>query len=136
MAKEPQQTDSRRMLMELRTLQMQAEDGERQLAVLQDMAEQTTATISALENLPLATGALFSAGSGVLVKASADDSKNVLVEVGGGVVMEKSVPDAVAFLQQRLGQAVAASGKIRERNSALSGRIEELSAFLQQAGSQ
>src|SRR3989338_8325923 len=115
--------EARKMLSELRSLQMQAEDGERQLASLQEASEQTIATISTLENLSLAQDALFQVGSGVLVKASVVDSQKVLVEMGSRVIMEKSTPDAILLLKERNTQLQATGMRIQERLAQLSDRI-------------
>ena len=119
-------------LAELQALQVQAEEGERQLAMLQQVAEQTNATILTLQNLPNSKDALFQAGSGVLLRASVSDAEKVLVEMGAGVVMEKTALEAQEILKHRASQALEAANKIRGRTADLAQRIEEISAILQQ----
>ncbi len=92
--------------------------------VLQEMRE-LGASQRTLENIELLNGkeSLISTGAGVYIRAVPNNTRTVLVEVGGNYVVEKAVDDAKAFLSTQVEFKTAILNKLlknkRELESAL-----------------
>ncbi|MFH1780128.1 MAG: prefoldin subunit alpha [Candidatus Micrarchaeota archaeon] len=97
--------------LEYQYLQQQAQTLQNQVNQVRGAIEETNASIQALESL--AEENIFSVGSGVLVKAKPSNNK-VLMDVGGKIVVEKTIPEATTALKdknQKLENALKEMGK-------------------------
>ncbi|NUN11441.1 prefoldin subunit alpha [Candidatus Micrarchaeota archaeon] len=116
--------------MEYQYLQKQAETMQTQASQLRDTINETNSSIQALENLGSET--IYSIGSGVLVKAK-NSSDKVLVEVGARVVVEKTIPDAIVFLKERIKKLESAQEKYVSTFEEILSKLQEKEALLQKA---
>jgi len=70
--------------------------------------------LSALEENKTGTNILVSIGSGSFIKAQLAQTDRVIVGVGASISMEKSIPEARKYLEERLKQAEEAQEKMRK----------------------
>ena len=124
-----------RKVMEMRAVQARIEEGQRQLQSLQSFTNELAASLNTLKNLQDAKAgdSLFPMGSGVFIKAAVSDAK-VLVEVGAGVVAEKTPEEAVDFLQKRFDEVLKAGSLIQQDLNAMMDRNDALVDELQKGG--
>jgi len=68
--------------------------------ILSDI-DNTLASLENIKNLKEEHSIIFSLGSSVYVKGKITSFDRILVDVGSGVVMEKSIDDAIEYLRER-----------------------------------
>lgn len=73
---------------------------EKNIELIRDTIENMKEINSAEENRDI----LSSIGNGAYVKAELKDSKNVIIEIGGDVMVEKPIPQAISILDNRLDE--------------------------------
>ncbi|MDN5358761.1 MAG: Prefoldin subunit [Candidatus Diapherotrites archaeon] len=71
-----------------------------QIALLTSILQETEGAIAALKELKERGEAIVPLGSGVLIPVKLSGEK-ILVSVGGNVVVEKGIDDAIAVLEKR-----------------------------------
>lgn len=122
-------------IMEMRGVQARIQDGTRQLESLQAFSSELTVALNTVNNLKDARSgeSLFPLGSGVFVRASVSDAK-VLVEIGAGVVAEKTPEEASAILKARFNEVINAANQIQEQINELMDRNDSLVDELQKSG--
>ena len=122
-------------IMEMRAVQARIEDGQRKLESLQTFSTELTVALNTVNNLAdtKAGESLFPIGSGVFVRASVSDAK-VLVEIGAGVVAEKTPEEASAILKQRFNEVINAANQIQAQLNELMDRNDKLVDELQKSG--
>ncbi len=125
-----------RKIMELRAIQAQIEEGTRQLSSLQSFSNEVAVALNTVKNLKDAAKgeSLFPVGSGVFVRASVRDGAKVLLELGAGVIAEKTPEEAAVVLQQRLDEVAKATGHIQSEVGKMMDRNDALVEELQKAG--
>ncbi len=124
--------DLARLAYESRLYQQQVESLQRQGEVLARALEENRQALGALEGLKGAQGsALFPVGGGVYVKGKTEDAQHVLMEVGAGVVLEKTVEEAKALLGERKKKLEEASVKLQET---LQRTVQKLAEIEEKAG--
>ncbi|MFH1107197.1 MAG: prefoldin subunit alpha [Candidatus Micrarchaeota archaeon] len=124
-----------RMAYEARYYQSQLEELQRQGNSIQAAMAELTMSIRGLGSVKDAGSTLMGVGSGTFVPVSVANAERVLVEVGGRVFAEKTVPDAIQLLESRRKNLDAALGKVAESMDAVSARLqalEERAGMLQQ----
>ncbi len=126
-----------RISYELQYYQKQAEEIERQLSQLQMLLQENSSTQAALDALLVAGDAetISPLGGGVFFKAKILDSKKVLVDVGGRVIVEKTVPDAKAVLEQRRKTTLDTVARLEKNFEEVARKIQSLSQAAQGAHS-
>ncbi len=70
-------------------------------------------------------------GGNVFIHASLGDTSNVLVGVGGGVVTEKSISKAMAFVDKKIDDLLKEENKLIETSQKIKAKVEELSGKMQ-----
>ncbi len=125
--------DSGRMMAELRALQERAQQASDQLSALQAFATESTLAAATLEGLSKQGGgeAMFPLGSGAFVKAVLAKENKVLLDIGAGVVAEKSFEEASQLLRSRVEDAGKAASRIQSQLQAMLSRSDELAAKLE-----
>jgi prefoldin alpha subunit len=108
---------------ELQALMMEAEQYKRQMdsirgqmQILETTMEELRGSLnalSALEENKAGTEILVSIGSGSFIRAKLLETEKVIVGVGSALSLEKSVPEARKFFEDRIKQAGAAQEKMR-----------------------
>ncbi|OIO27532.1 prefoldin subunit alpha [Candidatus Micrarchaeota archaeon CG_4_10_14_0_2_um_filter_60_11] len=110
-----------------RGLQAQAMDIQQQLQSLQALMAECSAAGKALENLK--SDAIFPIGSGVLVPATTRGGK-VLVEIGAGLVAEKTREEARAILKAKAEKLEYAFGRAEAALKEAARRMAELESSM------
>ncbi len=127
--------DAARISYELQYCQKQAEEIERQLGQLQMLLQENSSTQAALDALLVAGDAetISPLGGGVFFKAKILDSKKVLVDVGGRVIVEKTIQDAKAVLEQRRKTTLDTAARLEKNFEEVGRRMQALSQAAQNA---
>lgn len=113
-----------------------------QLRFLESARAETLSSIEALEAIFRTEGdvsTLLNLGGGVSVRATVTETKKVLVGIGAGVTVEKSLEDSQQFLRDRITEMDASGkrlseslGKLQSQMSAVEQRMKEIYASAQQ----
>ncbi len=108
----------------LQQLQREFEVLQRRIVELELLANEYRRAISTLEFLKSSenvVNALITFGGGVFGYAEIKESKKFLVDVGSGIVIEKSVDDTLNFVKRKLDEVEKASAETTSalRNIAL-----------------
>ncbi len=125
--------EGKEAIAELKSLQARAEQAQNQLAALQQFIAEATVALSTLNALrqPAGVGeSLFPVGSGAFVKATLADSQKLLVEIGAGVVAEKTFDEASKILEERITRSSKAAERIQSELQAILARGDELNERL------
>ncbi len=116
--------DPRNLLMQHREYQRRAEALQQQISMVglsvQD-CQRAIATIEGLENEKEGAHTMVPIGSGSFVYAKLDMLNKVVVNVGAGISIEKSVPEAKETLQKRKNEL----DKILEKMNATLGQLAQ-----------
>jgi prefoldin alpha subunit len=125
-----------RKIREMRAIQAQIEEGQHQLSSLQSFTNDVIIALNTVKNIKDASKgeSLFPIGSGVFVRASVRDGAKVLVEIGAGVVAEKTPEETAVILQSRLDEVDKAANSIQVELKKLMDRNDALVDELQKAG--
>ena len=121
---------------ELQSLMIEAEQYKRrmdsiraQMQIFDTSAEElhnSMSALTALEENKAGTGILVSIGSGSFIRAQLKDPEKVIVGVGSSLSMEKSIPDAKKFLEERLKEVSEAQEKMRKAAAETTEAIQSL----------
>lgn len=110
---EKETQNASQLMYELRILQMQSQEGQKQLEALQDAAAAARNALATLSSLPEAKGeSILPIGGGVFLKATGIDGATVLVEIGAGVIAEKTVEETKKIISDRSQKLEEAVRKI------------------------
>lgn len=98
------QQEAQQKMMQFQMLQNQLEGIRAQLQHLSARAEEMSGTKLTLDNLNISkpAEAFIPVGSGNFVKGKVEDSKNVLVSIGGGAAVKKTKEEAIKVLEDKL----------------------------------
>lgn len=91
-------------VMELQMLQHQAREVQRQAQMLEQQAGEMELVQQAIDDLSRAKAgseSFVTLTPGVFVKARIENTESVLLNVGGGAVVEKAVPDAKELIARQ-----------------------------------
>ena len=121
---------------ELQALMMEAEQYKRQMdsirgqmQILETTMEELRGSLnalSALEENKAGTEILVSIGSGSFIRAKLLETEKVIVGVGSALSLEKSVPEARKFFEDRVKQAGEAQEKMRKAAAETTEAIQAL----------
>jgi len=118
----------RRMLVELRLLEGSARTLESRLAVVDTALSEiliASSTLEGIGNKPKGTGALVPVGAGSFIRVELADSEKIVMGVGAGVSLEKSVNDSVESLKSRQGDLEKLRISLQQQLSQIASRIED-----------
>ena len=120
------QKEEAQIMYELRMLQAQSEQGQKQLEALQQAAAEARNALATLSSLSEAKGeSILPIGGGVFLKTKGIDGASVLVEIGAGVIAEKSVAEAQKIIIER-------SQKLEEAVRKIASELERMAYIAQQ----
>ncbi|HDH81729.1 MAG TPA: prefoldin subunit alpha [Thermoplasmatales archaeon] len=72
-------------------------------------------------------------GGNIFIHASLKDTSNVMAEVGGGVVTEKSISKAMTFVDKKIEELLKEEENLIKTSQEIKDRVEQISAKLRQA---
>ena len=92
------------------------------------------AAIEALEALVSTEdgNVLLQIGGGASLRAKIVDPEKVLLNIGSDVIVEKTNPDAVGYLKDRITEMEASQKKVAEALDKLKGQMNEIAKRLEQ----
>jgi prefoldin alpha subunit len=116
----------------------QAEIFSRQLDMIDQRRIEALAAIESLRSLvnekePVV---LVPLGGGTTVRARVEDPRNVLVNIGADVILQRTHEEAVTFLQDRITEMEAMEKKVAATIDQLRGQINEIARQLESAYAQ
>ena len=114
------------MIQESKLLESYYNDIISKESLLHRLLEESHNSFEAIKNLSLDsdTASLVPFGIGVYVKSIIYPIEKVLVNVGGGVVIEKKKDDAVNFIEQRIKEFETASKQLSSQKQQISYRTD------------
>jgi prefoldin alpha subunit len=104
------------LMMEAEQYKRQMESINRQMQILETTIEELRGSmnaLSALEENKAGTEILVSLGSGSFIRAKLMETEKVIVGVGSALSLEKTIPEARKFFEDRVKQAGDAQEKMR-----------------------
>lgn len=114
------------LAMEAEWQQQHARGIQDQLQNIQTLELEVFRTSEALKNLKEKGVSLFSLGSGVFAKGELKDVNRLLVNVGANVLVEKSVDEAIVFLDERKKELEDIRGSLMKEMQLISARLREI----------
>jgi prefoldin alpha subunit len=126
MAKEDEEI--RRMLVELRLLEGSARTLESRLAVVDTALSEiviASSTLEGIKNKPKGTEALIPVGAGSFIRVELADSEKIVMGVGAGVSLEKSVNDSIESLKDRQDDLEKLRASLQQQLSQIASRIDD-----------
>jgi len=118
----------RRMLVELRLLEGSARTLESRLAVVDTALSEiliANSTLEGIKNKLKGTEALVPVGAGSFIRVELADSEKIVMGVGAGVSLEKSVSDSIESLKNRQGDFEKLRMSLQQQLSQIALRIED-----------
>lgn len=115
------------LVREARMHQARGEALKEQLVMFQENLNQLEATIETLKGLGEGKkDSLIPAGSGVYLKGKEIEGDVVLVNVGAGIIIEKSVPEALEIIDKRKSATEEMMEKVEGEMYSLSKELERV----------
>jgi len=116
------------MIQESKLLESYYNDIVSKESMLHSLLEESHNSFEAIKNLSVDsdTLSLVPLGIGVYVKSSISPINKVLVNVGGGVVIEKKKEDAVNFVEQRIKEFETAAKQLSSQKQQISYRMTDI----------
>jgi len=118
----------RRMLVELRLLEGSARTLESRLAVVDSALSEiliASSTLEGIRNKPKGTEALVPVGAGSFIRVELADSEKIVMGVGAGVSLEKSVNDSIESLKNRQDDLEKLRTSLQQQLSQIASTIED-----------
>jgi len=118
----------RRMLVELRLLEGSARTLESRLAVVDTALSEiliASSTLEGIKNKPKGTEALVPVGAGSFIRVELADSEKIVMGVGAGVSLEKSVNDSIESLKNRQDDLEKLRTSLQQQLSQIASTIED-----------
>ena len=126
MAKEDEEI--RRLLVELRLLEGTARTLQARLEVVDTALSEiliANSTLEGIKNKPKGTEALVPVGAGSFIQVELADSEKIVMGVGAGVSVEKSVNDSIESLKSRQNDLEKLRMSLQEQLAQVASRIED-----------
>jgi len=126
MAKEDEEI--RRLLVELRLLEGTARTLQARLEVVDTALSEiliANSTLEGIKNKPKGTEALVPVGAGSFVRVELADSEKIVMGVGAGVSIEKSVNDSIESLKSRQNDLEKLRMSLQGQLTQVASRIED-----------
>ncbi len=123
-------------LRELQQIYMEMQGAEQQVAVMKQQIEQldeqiagiagVSQEVAELGKVKAGTSVLVPVASGIFAKATLDDSAEMLVGVGAGVVVGKNISEVRELLAQQSDRVVKAKEELAKNMDGLSKKSTEV----------
>lgn len=121
--------DAESVMYEIQAYQAQAQMLQQQLQQLQAAAADISAALEALKGLEAAkegAAMMLPLGSGALIKAKIEDRHSVFVDIGAGIVAEKTLAEATDFFKKKGADVDALRGRLNAALGEAASRLREL----------
>jgi prefoldin alpha subunit len=118
-----------RIAYEMQLYREEAQVLQQQLANLQINYASTEAAVQTLENLSKLNkddSMLLPIGSGAYIRSKVESNEVSLIDVGAGVIVEKPIPDAVAFLKSKMSEMDSVRDKLQKNFVGISNKMKSL----------
>ena len=114
-----------RMVLELRILEAYYNELTARETLIARAVLDSKATIEALKSIPEGSDSeiLVPLGAGVLMRVYSPTVNKLLLNIGAGVVIEKSKEDTLKYLDERVSQLEAALSNISAQKAELANKI-------------
>lgn len=118
------QEELQKIAYEVDYYRQQADGIQQRMGQIQGLVSESEATLNALGSLNGDT--LMPLGSGAFAKVAISDPQKVLLEVGGRVLVEKTVAEAKALVETRKSELQKALDELNRAMDKISKRVSEL----------
>ncbi len=108
----------RQLILELRLLESSATVLQSRLTVIESALGEILVASSTLEGIKSrskGSETLIPIGAGSFVRAELADAQRIIMGVGAGVCIEKTVEDSIAELRNRMGELEKARGSLQQQ---------------------
>jgi prefoldin alpha subunit len=126
----------REAMMEIQMIQQQLEEIGKMLTNIDEQISESTQMATALdelENLPASSSVLVPIVRGMFASATLPKPEAVKVNVGAGVMVEKSIPDAKELIDKQVSELSEAKEQLQGQQAAFVARARQLGARVTQA---
>lgn len=106
--------------------QRYAQDIQNQMQALNQVEGEMDRTLQALAALKNDKTSMFNIGSGVFVTGELKSVNKLLLNVGANVLIEKDIPAATAFLEEKKKELDAARQELLQSMQAISARLKSI----------
>ena len=123
----------RQLLSDIRLLEGSARILQSRLDIVTAALSETATAIQTLEGArgqPEGTDVLIPIGSGSFVKSKVSDPGNIMIGVGAGVIVEKTLEDSIKDLRLRSSDLEKARMSVTQQLSQILGQTEDYRAHL------
>jgi len=133
-AKEPEmptvyQEELSRLAYEAQGYNDQSRALQQQLGAIQSAIADLRGALETLKNLEQATqGLLVPIGAGTMMKAKLINDGKVLLDIGSGFVAEKTLPESVTIMEERLRRTEEAAERTQKAISQIVEHLSEIDA--------
>jgi prefoldin alpha subunit len=124
--KEDAEKKIRELAEEAEFQQRQANEIRNQIITLQNIENEILRSEEAIKNLKEGNVSLFSIGSGIFVKGALKNVDKVLVNVGHGIIIEKTIDDSLTFLSERKKEIAEAKDELLKQIGIISERLKSI----------
>jgi|TARA_Y100000310_G_scaffold138289_2_gene137240 prefoldin alpha subunit len=129
-------TDQQKAYMELQSIEQQSQQVQEQLQTLQQQLLGLNELSDNLEEFAkLKPGSeMFSAlGSGIYISAELRNTDQVITNVGAGVAVKKSIPEAKKSIEKQIVDITDVQSKVQQNMQKMAARAQELQTQLAMA---
>ncbi len=123
-----EEDEIRQLLVELRLLEGSARTIQSRLDVVNAALSEimiSNSTLEGIKNKPKGTEALVPVGAGSFIRVELADSEKIVMGVGAGVSLEKSVNDSIESLKNRQGDFEKLRISLQQQLTQIASRIED-----------
>ncbi len=121
------------VMLEIQLLHQRAKQVEAQIEAISKQVSEMHDIILSLEEIDKSPEkeALLPVGRGIFLKSKIGNSKNVLLNIGSGIVVEKSIEETKELVKKQVEKLEEMKKRHSSEISSLSGRIELLISEIQ-----
>lgn len=123
--------------MEVHMMSQQIKQVQTQLQTVDGQLEELDHTVQSVESLKETiedTELFVSVSPGIFVKAKLADTKNLLLNVGAGTGIEKSIPETVALIRSQINEIGEYRKRMVEQLELMTTRSAELELEMEELG--
>ena len=115
------------LMQQLQQLQQNVSDLEKHVVDLNSLAD----NLNSLNDSEADGETLMPLGSGIFVKGTLKDNKNIIMNVGANVCVEKTVPEAKGVVSKQLNEVGGVIKQIQDEINNTTIRLQELQSEFQ-----
>jgi len=129
--------EAQQKFVEFQMLHHQVQQMQKQMQALESQAEEMDLVQQALDDLSrseVGSEMFVTMTPGVFVKAKLEDKEKVLLNVGGGAIVEKDVPGAKKIISEQGTELRKLHEELNQQYEKLTNRAEEIQREMQKLG--